>query len=230
MTKSDAQLDLKTTAELLDLPEQAVLRWARIGALPCNGSTSENPVFARDDVLDWARHMGMRLPRGSEPGTRGAEAEALAQALRKGCVLDSIGGSNPFEVLQSAVRALPDLEDLGLREIGREELTTELVKREKLAPTAIGHGFAVPHGRKPLGPKLRECCVVVVRLRAPVEWEALDHEPVDTLLLVLSNKLEAQLELLRRIAFAMRDASVRTMFRTSSLAEICDTIEGIREA
>jgi PTS system nitrogen regulatory IIA component len=70
----------------------------------------------------------------------------------------------------SAVDVLPD------------RMLTELRKREELGSTGVGGGVALPHARfhqvgKPIG--------MLLRLRKPIEFEAVDGEPVDIVFLLL---------------------------------------------
>ncbi len=63
-----------------------------------------------------------------------------------------------------------------------ERLLAELVKREELGSTGMGGGVAIPHARfhqvtKPFG--------MLVRLRRPVDFDAVDGEPVDIVFLLL---------------------------------------------
>ncbi|MBV8565459.1 MAG: PTS sugar transporter subunit IIA [Methylobacteriaceae bacterium] len=58
----------------------------------------------------------------------------------------------------------------------------ELQKREELGSTGIGKGVALPHARiegldKPFG--------VLARLRKPIDFDAIDGEPVDIVFLLL---------------------------------------------
>jgi PTS system nitrogen regulatory IIA component len=59
---------------------------------------------------------------------------------------------------------------------------SELLKREELGSTGMGGGVALPHARfhqvdKPLG--------ILVRLRKPIDFDAVDGKPVDTVALLL---------------------------------------------
>src|SRR5580700_10164156 len=63
-----------------------------------------------------------------------------------------------------------------------ERLLAELVKREELGSTGMGGGVAIPHARfhhlhKPFG--------MLVRLKKPIEFDAVDGKPVDTIALLL---------------------------------------------
>ncbi len=61
-------------------------------------------------------------------------------------------------------------------------ILSELVKREQLGSTGMGGGVAIPHARfhqvsKPLG--------MLLRLKKPIDFDAVDGEPVDTVVLLL---------------------------------------------
>src|SRR5580693_8356811 len=51
-----------------------------------------------------------------------------------------------------------------------------LVQREKLGSTGVGHGVAIPHGKLA---KLEQIFGLFARLEKPIDFEALDGEPVD---------------------------------------------------
>jgi nitrogen PTS system EIIA component len=63
-----------------------------------------------------------------------------------------------------------------------EIILTELTKREELGSTGMGGGVAIPHARlnqvgKPFG--------MLVRLKKPIKFDAVDGKPVDTVCLLL---------------------------------------------
>ena len=51
-----------------------------------------------------------------------------------------------------------------------------LLQREKLGSTAVGNGVAIPHGKLP---KLGRLFGLFARLPKPIDFEALDNQPVD---------------------------------------------------
>jgi PTS system nitrogen regulatory IIA component len=51
-----------------------------------------------------------------------------------------------------------------------------LQQREKLGSTGVGNGIAIPHGKLP---KLSKLFGLFARLERPVDFEALDGQPVD---------------------------------------------------
>jgi len=58
-----------------------------------------------------------------------------------------------------------------------------LQQREKLGSTGVGNGIAIPHGKLP---KLNKLFGLFARLERPVEFEALDGQPVDLVFLLLA--------------------------------------------
>jgi nitrogen PTS system EIIA component len=58
-----------------------------------------------------------------------------------------------------------------------------LLQREKLGSTGVGGGVAIPHGKLP---RLNKVFGVFARLERPVDFEALDGQPVDLVFLLLA--------------------------------------------
>ena len=57
-----------------------------------------------------------------------------------------------------------------------------LLQREKLGTTAVGYGVAIPHGKLP---KLEKLFGLFARLERPIDFEAMDGQPVDLVFLLL---------------------------------------------
>ena len=101
----------------------------------------------------------------------------------------------------AAVEVLPD------------RLLAELVKREELGSTGMGGGVAIPHARfhqvtKPFG--------MLVRLRKPLDFDAVDGEPVDLVFLLLLPEAATagdQLGALALIARKLRNAKIAAALR-----------------
>ena len=109
------------------------------------------------------------------------------------------------------------LEDLARRasravDLEPDIILAELRKREQLGSTGMGGGVALPHARihriqKPFG--------MVVRLKKPIEFDAVDGKSVDMIaLLLLPDTQEGkQLGALACIARKLRDPDVLTALR-----------------
>jgi Kef-type K+ transport system membrane component KefB len=87
------------------------------------------------------------------------------------------------------------------------ELARIVTARENSMSTAMEYGVAIPHGRIP---GLREATVVFGRSPEGIEWNAPDGAPARLIFLVLTAPDDpSQLQILRSIALAVRNPSVR---------------------
>jgi nitrogen PTS system EIIA component len=85
----------------------------------------------------------------------------------------------------SKKQALQELSAQAARLSGVEEaaIFEALLQRERLGSTGIGEGLAIPHGKLP---GLAKLFGLVARLEKPIDFEALDGQPVDILFLLLA--------------------------------------------
>ena len=93
-----------------------------------------------------------------------------------------------------------------------------LLQREKLGSTGVGNGVAIPHGKLP---KLGNVFGLFARLERPVDFEALDGQPVDLIFLLLAPEGAGadHLKALARVARLLRDPEVARKLRASIGAE-----------
>src|SRR6202521_5355595 len=93
-----------------------------------------------------------------------------------------------------------------------------LLQREKLGSTAVGNGVAIPHGKLP---KLERLFGLFARLDRPIDFEALDSQPVDLIFLLLAPEPAGadHLKALARVARLMRTPDTAKMLRESRDAE-----------
>jgi PTS system nitrogen regulatory IIA component len=93
-----------------------------------------------------------------------------------------------------------------------------LMQREKLGSTGVGNGIAIPHGKLP---KLGKLFGLFARLERPVDFEALDGQPVDLVFLLLAPEGAGadHLKALARVARLLRDPDVARKLRESRDAE-----------
>lgn len=88
-----------------------------------------------------------------------------------------------------------------------EVISELLLDREKLMPTALNHGIAVPHTRDFLlqGPF---DVIVTVFPKNPIEYGALDGNPVHTLFFLFANSDKRHLHLLAKLAHLVSNQAV----------------------
>ena len=93
-----------------------------------------------------------------------------------------------------------------------------LLQREKLGSTGVGNGVAIPHGKLA---KLAQVFGLFARLERPIDFEALDGQPVDLMFLLLAPEGAGadHLKALARVARLLRDPEIARRLRESSDAD-----------
>jgi len=92
------------------------------------------------------------------------------------------------------------------------EVLDALLARERVGSTGVGHGVAVPHARLAGLDRMRG---VFLRLESPVDFDAVDGQPVD-LLFALFAPVDAGAEhllALARVSRLLRQAELREQLR-----------------
>jgi PTS system nitrogen regulatory IIA component len=85
------------------------------------------------------------------------------------------------------------------------EIFDTVLQRERLGSTGVGNGIAIPHGKLA---GVKQITGVFARVDQPVDFEALDDQPVDLVFLLLAPEGAGadHLKALSRIARVLRDA------------------------
>lgn len=158
----------------------------------------------QDRDLTQARAADEPHATGSHAGQSDAARRLLSHLSRDFILLD-LKGEDKGAVIQELLdyaRATSD------QHIDRAEALQVIGERERLEPTGIGHGFAVPHCRL-MG--IDSPVLVFGRHTAGVDFGSLDHEPCTLILLVLTNaRYPAEhLRILAAAAHLLSDAGIR---------------------
>ncbi|MEZ5777217.1 MAG: PTS sugar transporter subunit IIA [Paracoccaceae bacterium] len=117
----------------------------------------------------------------------------------------------------SKKRLFQDLADHAHTVYGLEvsETVDALQERESLGPTGVGHGVALPHARLE---GLDHVVGVFLRLERPLDFDAVDRQPVDLVFALFAPK-DAGVEHLKALALVsrtMRDQAVCEKLRANN--------------
>jgi len=128
--------------------------------------------------------------------------------LREACVAVGVEASDK----SAALAAITELLVSGGGATDAPRLLSEVRAREAVSSTGIGEGVAVPHA---LSDAITETAMAVVRLARPIEFEAVDGEPVDLLFLLAGPRggSSTHLQLLSKLARLLHDPSFRKAAR-----------------
>lgn len=122
-------------------------------------------------------------------------------------------------------QTLAVIAEIAARNFGLDggDILDALTEREMAGSTGVGHGVAVPHARLDGMERMRG---VFVRLEHPVEFDAVDDQPVDLLFALFAPK-DAGAEHLRalaRVSRLLRQAEVRERLRQARTADAIHAI------
>ena len=123
----------------------------------------------------------------------------IADLVTPASVIANLRAANKRQALQELAKRAAAL-------TGRHEraIFEVLLERERLNTTGIGNGTALPHGRLPDLPRLYG---LFARLERPIDFEAIDNQPVDLIFMLLTPASAGadHLKALARISRLLRD-------------------------
>lgn len=90
--------------------------------------------------------------------------------------------------------------------LAADRIAAELLKREELGTTGTGGGIALPHARMP---EVTRPFGMLARLKRPMDFSAIDGQPVDIVFLLLLPATQEgdQVQALASVARKLRDPS-----------------------
>lgn len=193
-------LTVRDAARLLNVSERDVYRWIREGSIPVQ-RVNDRYRFHRAELFEWATTRGIRVASKEfeTPSVNGAAMPRLADALKAGGVHCNVPGGDRTSVLRAVVERMP------IETADRDLVCDFLLAREALGSTGVGEGIAIPHVRNPIVLHVARASVTLCFLEKPVDFDAVDGKPVDTVFSLVSPTIRGHLFLLSRIAAAVHD-------------------------
>ncbi|MEE8188708.1 MAG: PTS IIA-like nitrogen regulatory protein PtsN [Kiloniellales bacterium] len=93
-----------------------------------------------------------------------------------------------------------------------------LIERERLGTTGVGNGIAIPHGKLP---ELDRLHALFARLETPIDFDAIDEQPVDLICVLLAPESAGadHLKALARVSRLLRDRAICEKLRGTDGAE-----------
>ncbi|MEI2300729.1 PTS IIA-like nitrogen regulatory protein PtsN [Ensifer sp. MJa1] len=143
---------------------------------------------------------------------------ALAGLLHQNAIIPAMRANSKKQLLQELAAKASKITGLPEREI-----FDVILQRERLGSTGVGNGIAIPHGKLNNLPSI---IGIFARLETPVDFEALDDQPVDLVFLLLAPEGAGadHLKALSRIARVLRDHDMVAKIRSSDSASAIYTL------
>lgn len=126
------------------------------------------------------------------------------------------GAVKVFASASSKKRLFKEIGDVahGVYGLDPQATVEALMERESLGPTGVGHGVALPHARMP---DLEKVIGVFVLLEKPIDFGAVDRQPVDIAFTLFAPE-DAGVEHLKALALVsrtLRDPSLCVKLRAN---------------
>jgi nitrogen PTS system EIIA component len=216
------QLGVREAARLLAVSEKTVYRWIKEGRLPAY-RVNEQYRFNRAELLELATtqriNVSPEIFQEPDDPLRGP-LPSLVEALSVGGIHYRVGGQDKPSVLRAIVDVMPLPE-----EVDRAFLFQVLMARESLGSTGIGDGIAIPHVRNPIVMYIPRPTITLCFLDHPIDFDAIDGRPVQTLFTIVSPTVRAHLHMLSRLAFVLRSESLKAVLdRQGTREEIASEV------
>lgn len=201
-------LKIKEVSQLLGVSETTIRRWVAKGLIPAYKLNAQLR-FSRNEIDNWV--LSQKVGKKSLPSEEmvslesdttkkilsnkmGTQAFSLYRAIHRGGVYTNIPGKSKEEIIKNGVEKIACHLSLDA-----EVLTELLLDRERLMPTGLNHGIAVPHTRDFLLPKSFDVISVVYPQEA-IEYGSLDGKKVHTLFFLFASSDKRHLHLLAKLA------------------------------
>jgi PTS system nitrogen regulatory IIA component len=137
----------------------------------------------------------------------------ISDLIAPEAVLAALKAQNKKQLLQElSVRAAP------LMQLPERRIFETLIERERLGTTGVGQGIAIPHGRLT---GISKISGMFARLEAPIDYEAVDRQPVDLVFLLLAPEDAGadHLKALARVSRLLRNQTVCEKLRAAQKSE-----------
>jgi PTS system nitrogen regulatory IIA component len=220
------KLKKQQIAHCLQLPIDTIERWIRQGRIPIQQEGDEF-TFHRTTLEKWAstHDIPFDLSKNTEYQQATQRQQSLLQVMRAGGVHYGLAGHDVATVLEAACKQVHQLSPEQ-----QDKLYQHLLEREKLTSTGLGNGIAIPHPRAPLTPTLAEPLIVTVFLQKPVDFDAIDDEPVFVLFLLISETVKTHLHLLSRLAYCLRKKQfIRHLQTVPSAPDLWEQVQKLEQ-
>ncbi len=128
-------------------------------------------------------------------------------------VIANLRVSSKKQAIQELARYVADISEQPERAV-----FDVLMERERLGTTGVGNGIAIPHGKLE---KLDRLYGLFARLEQPVDFQAIDDQPVDLIFLLLAPESAGadHLKALARVSRLLRDKAACEKLRGTNTVD-----------
>lgn len=199
--ENDEIMTVSEVAEYLQLAEKTIVRMAQRGDIPA-AKVASQWRFMRSLVREWLVAQMQTLPAGrlDDVVNRHDTLLPLHEMIRPDLMSMNIKPGPKDAVLRQIVAPLVRT---GFA-TDPSRLLDSLVERERMMTTAVGHGVALPHPRKPIAGMFPQPAIALGICPDGTDFQAIDDQMVNVFFLICATREEIHLQLMAKIAWLSR--------------------------
>lgn len=191
-------LTIEEVANYLRVSERTVYDWAQKGEIPA-GKIGTVWRFKKSEVENW---VNARLSSDSQNLSQNIVQVKNIVSPDRVVFINHTSKHDALVQLSDVLATAPQVKNAA-------ELTSEILKREELMSTAIGHGIAIPHVRLS---SVTDLVMAVGVCKKPVEdFQAMDDVPVQLLFMIAAayNQHSYYLKTISHFSGMLKSAELR---------------------
>lgn len=198
-------MTLAEVADFLQLAEKTVLRMAHKGQIPA-AKVASQWRFLRSILKDWLASQMLTglLPKAPYLAENTRDISQFKGIIRPDLIRTVIQPGSKDSILQQLIAPL--------RETGFAQqpdlFLQKTIEREKMMTTAIGHGVAMPHPRKPIENMFPESAIVIGICPQGTDFDAIDGQSVHLFFLICATREDIHLQLMAKIGWLVRNEKI----------------------
>jgi len=102
----------------------------------------------------------------------------------------------------------------------------EVIEREKIIPTAVGKGIAIPHAKTNA---IEDFFITIGIDKKGIDWKALDGEPVNLIFLVSGpEEHKKYLQIISKLVLSVKNKKrLKAIINSSSTEEVLEIFKGL---
>ncbi len=144
----------------------------------------------------------------------------ICELLNEKFIVPALKSNNKQGIIEELINLFQDDERIA----NLETVKNAVLEREKILSTGVGKGFAIPHAKSN---GVKEIIVAFGKTTQPVEFEALDGQPVRLIFLLVAKEdmVADHIRLLSRISRMMNKENFReSLLKANTAGEILNVI------
>ena len=220
------KFSVKDVAEIMKVSEKTIYRMIKNETIPCF-RVGGQWRFDMQELISWLEDTrafsyktAIRVPTKEDE-----EHISISEFLQRGGIYyDVSGATKETAILRSLERIQTRIPHMDTKNV-----FTSIMEREKLCPTSVGHGIAIPHPRL-VKMFMKLSYISLCYLKKPIPYGALDKENVDTLFFIFPRSERRFLRIESKLLRLLKDDEVMSTVKKAASEDVIYRVLSKKEA